>query len=312
MRKTNKKNIVKRNDFYVRLKRSKYMLILILPAFISVFLFRYVPMWGVTIAFKKYSPFLGLSGSPWVGLKYFEMFFQSKDAFRIIRNTFLVSFYSLLFGFPAPIILALMLNEVRNNKFKKVVQTITYMPHFISTVVVVSMLYMFLSPTNGIINKVLAALGMEKINFMGSSSWFRPIYVISGIWQGIGWGSIIYLATISRIDVQLYDSAVIDGANKFRQILHITIPCMVPTIIALFILNMGRILSVGFEKVFLMQAPITYETSDVIKTFVYRQGLQNGNFSYATAIGLFENIVGLIFVVSTNFIARRLGEDSLW
>ena len=186
------------------------------------------------------------------------------------------------------------------------------MPHFISTVVVVSMLYMFLSPTNGIINKVLAALGMEKINFMGSSSWFRPIYVISGIWQGIGWGSIIYLATISRIDVQLYDSAVIDGANKFRQILHITIPCMVPTIIALFILNMGRILSVGFEKVFLMQAPITYETSDVIKTFVYRQGLQNGNFSYATAIGLFENIVGLIFVVSTNFIARRLGEDSLW
>ena len=267
---------------------------------------------GVTIAFKKYSPFLGFSGSPWVGLKYFEMFFQSKDAFRIIRNTFLLSFYSLLFGFPAPIILALMLNEVRNSRFKKMVQTITYMPHFISTVVVVSMLYMFLSPTNGVINKVLEALGMKKINFMGSSGLFRSIYVISGIWQGIGWGSIIYLATISRIDVQLYDSAVIDGANKFRQIMHITIPCMVPTIIALLILNMGKILSVGFEKVFLMQAPITYETSDVIKTFVYRQGLKNGNFSYATAIGLFENIVGLTFVVSTNFIARRLGENSLW
>jgi putative aldouronate transport system permease protein len=153
---------------------------------------------------------------------------------------------------------------------------------------------------------------MEKINFMGSSEWFRPIYVISGIWQGVGWGSIIYLAAISKVDIQLYDSAVIDGANKFRQILHITIPCIVPTIISLLILNMGRILSVGFEKVFLMQSPIIYETSDVIQTFVYRQGLQNANFSYATAIGLFENIIGLVFVVSTNFIAKRVGETSLW
>jgi putative aldouronate transport system permease protein len=269
-------------------------------------------MWGVTIAFKKYSPFLGYWGSPWVGLKYFRMFFESKDAFRIIRNTFLLSFYSLLFGFPAPIILALILNEVRNSRFKKLVQTITYMPHFISTVVVVSMLFMFLSPTTGIINRVLESLGMEKINFMGSSEWFRPIYVISGIWQGVGWGSIIYLAAISKVDIQLYDSAVIDGANKFRQILHITIPCIVPTIISLLILNMGRILSVGFEKVFLMQSPIIYETSDVIQTFVYRQGLQNANFSYATAIGLFENIIGLVFVVSTNFIAKRVGETSLW
>lgn len=305
-------SVKRKSRFIVRLDKSKYLLLLLLPAFLSVLFFKYIPMWGVTIAFKKYSPFLGYWGSPWVGLKYFRMFFESKDAFRIIRNTFLLSFYSLLFGFPAPIILALILNEVRNSRFKKLVQTITYMPHFISTVVVVSMLFMFLSPTTGIINRVLESLGMEKINFMGSSEWFRPIYVISGIWQGVGWGSIIYLAAISKVDIQLYDSAVIDGANKFRQILHITIPCIVPTIISLLILNMGRILSVGFEKVFLMQSPIIYETSDVIQTFVYRQGLQNANFSYATAIGLFENIIGLVFVVSTNFIAKRVGETSLW
>jgi len=302
----------KSSRFLKKLNDSKYLLIMVIPMMTFFILFNYLPMYGIIIAFKQYSPFKGFIDSPWVGWKHFQTFFAYPHAWRLIRNTFLLSFYSLLWGFPAPIIFALILNEVNNARGKKLVQTITYMPHFISTVVVVSMITMFLSPSTGILNKLVVALGHEKINFMINPGWFRPIYIASGIWQGIGWGSIIYLAALSNIDPSLYASAMIDGANKFQRIIHISIPCIAPTIITLLILRTGNLMSVGFEKAFLLQATATYETSDVIQTFVYRQGMRSGNMSYATAIGLFNSLVNVCFLVSANFISKRVNETSLW
>jgi len=298
--------------FLKRLNDSKYLLIMIIPMMTFFILFDYLPMYGIIIAFKQYSPFKGFIDSPWVGFKHFETFFNYQHAWRLIRNTFLLSFYSLIWGFPAPIIFALILNEVRNERGKKFVQTVTYMPHFISTVVVVSMITMFLSPSTGLVNKLIAALGYKKINFMIDPAWFRPLYISSGIWQGVGWGSIIYLAALTNIDPTLYASAMIDGANKLQRIIHISIPCIAPTIITLFILRTGSLMSVGFEKAFLLQATATYETSDVISTFVYRQGIKTGNMSYGTAIGLFNSVVNLCFLISANYISRRVNETSLW
>lgn len=300
------------STLFKKIKAGRYLLIMILPAVIYIIMFKYVPMWGVLIAFKRYSPFLGFFKSSWVGLKNFEAFFSSPNAIRLIRNTFLLSFYSLLWGFPSPIILALIMNEIRNMKIKKFIQTVTYMPHFISTVVLVSMVTMLLSPTTGIINNLIASLGADKINFMSEAKWFRTIYIASGIWQATGWGSIIYMAAISNISPSLYESAVIDGAGKLRQITDITLPGIMPTIITLLLLNVGNILSVGFEKAFLMQQPVIYETADVIQTYVYRQGMISANFGYATAIGLFDALVGIVFVIGANALAKRFGETSLW
>lgn len=291
---------------------SKYLLLLFLPCFIYYIVFKYVPMWGVLVSFKNYMVFKGFFESPWVGFKYYKMFFSSPDAFVIIKNTLVLGVLTLLWTFPIPIIFALILNEVRALKFKKVVQTVSYMPHFISQVIVVSMVMMFLSPTHGVVNTIIEALGGTKINFMVQPGWFRPIYIISEIWQGMGWGAIIYLAALTNVDPQLYEAATIDGASRWKQTLYVTLPGIIPTIITMFLLRTGSILDVGFEKVLLMQNPAIYSTSDVISTFVYRQGLISGNISYASAVGLFNSVVNLFFILLSNYLSRRYSETSLW
>ncbi len=298
--------------FLKKLKDSKILLLMVLPTLLYFIIFHYLPMWGVLISFKDFSIFKGFSESPWVGLKYFDLFFGNPNAWRLIRNTLLLSAYSILWGFPMPIIFALFLNEVRKEKAKKFVQTVSYMPHFISTVVLVSMVTMFLSPSTGLLNNLRDLLGFERIYFMGKSSYFRTIYIISGIWQSLGWSSILYLAAISNIDQQLYEAAVIDGAGKLKQIIYVTIPCIAPTIITLFLLNLGSIMNVGFEKAFLLQNPGIYDTADVIQTFVYRQGIKQGNFSYASAVGLFNSAINVTLLVISNLISKRLSQTSLW
>ncbi|NMA82571.1 MAG: sugar ABC transporter permease [Epulopiscium sp.] len=295
-----------------KLNDSKLLLTMLIPAILYFAIFHYKPMYGVLIAFKDFKAFKGFDASPWVGLKHFRMFFSTPNAWRLVRNTFLLAANNIIWGFPAPIIFALILNEVKNTHAKKWVQTISYMPHFISTVVIVAMIDLFLSPRNGMINNMLVSLGFERIHFMAEAGWFRTVYVVSEIWQGLGWGAIIYLAALTNIDPQLYEAAMVDGATKIKQIIYITLPCLAPTITTLFLLRMGRVMSVGFEKVFLMQTPVIYETADVIQTFVYRQGMIQGNMSFATAIGLFNSVINIFFLIASNAIARKLNETSLW
>lgn len=259
-----------------------------------------------------YNLFKGLGGSEWVGLKYYHQFFDNRDALVIIKNTVLLGAYKLLFGFPAPIILALLLNELRNAVYKRLVQTISYLPHFLSNVVVASMLLLLLSPSTGWINRIIEWFGFPAISFLQEAEWFRTIYVLSEIWQQVGWGSILYLAAITTIDPQLYEAARMDGAGRWKQTLHVTLPGIAATIVILLILQIGGMLEVGFEKVFLLYNPATYDTADVISTYVYRVGILQGSFSYATAIDLFMGVIGFLLVYTTNKISRRLGENSLW
>lgn len=303
---------LKKDSIFKKLFRDRFLFLLFTPTLLYLIIFKYIPMFGIIIAFKKYNLFLGVWASDWVGLKYFKLFFASPDAIEIIRNTFLLGFYKLTFGFPAPIILALLLNEVRIVFYKRFVQTVSYLPHFISTVVVAGMVTMFLKPPDGMINDMIGFFGFEPINFLQMSSWFRTVYVSSEIWQDVGWGSIIYLAALTAVDPQLYEAAKIDGASRWKQMWHVTIPGIAPAIVILFILNIGRILDEGFEKVFLLQNPATYETSDIISTFVYRAGIVQGNFSYGTAVDLFFGIISFTLVYGANAISRRVGETSLW
>jgi len=268
-------------------------------------------MYGIVIAFKDFKASRGILGSPWVGFKHFEQFFNSYYFFRLIRNTFLLNLYDLIFGFPAPIILAILFNELRNERFKRFVQSVSYLPHFISIVITVGFIVDFFAQ-NGIVNNFLGLIGIGPVNFLIEPKWFRPLYIGSGIWQGVGWGSIIYLAAISGIDPQLYEAATIDGAGRFRKIISITIPSIAPTIIILLIFRIGGMMSVGFEKVFLMYNPSTYETADVISTFVYRSGLQGAQYSYAAAIGLFNTMLNFILLTGANYISRATTENSLW
>ncbi|MGN7381797.1 ABC transporter permease [Paenibacillus sp. SAFN-117] len=292
-------------------KMNKYVYLMLLPVVLYYAVFHYGPMYGVQIAFKDYSPTLGFWGSPWVGFKYFQDFFNSFYFWRLIRNTILLSVYELIFAFPAPIILALLLNEVRNRLFKRAVQTITYIPHFISIVVIAGMMVDFLA-RDGLINNLLAWFGMEAIPYLRQPEWFRTIYISSGIWQGVGWGTIIYLAAISNIDPSLYEAARVDGANRWRQTIHITIPGMLPTIIILLILQMGNLMTVGTEKILLLYNSATYETADVIGTFVYRKGLLESNYSYSAAIGLFNSVINFTLLVLANTISKRTTETKLW
>ena len=294
------------------LNRDKYLLLLVLPVLLYYFIFHYIPMYGIVIAFKNFKPLLGILGSEWAGFKYFELFFDSPYFWRLLKNTFLLSIYSLLWGFPIPILFALMLNELREGLFKKSVQTISYLPHFISIVVIAGMITNFTSPQGGVINTMLGWFGMEPIHFLTESSWFRDVYISSSIWQSFGWSSIIYLAAISGIDPQLYEAAEMDGANRWQKMWRITLPCLVPTIVILLILNVGNLMDVGFEKINLLYNPTTYETADVISTYVYRQGILSADYSYSTAIGLFNNIINLVLLLSVNRISRKLSETSLW
>ncbi|MBP2111302.1 MULTISPECIES: ABC transporter permease [Paenibacillus] len=291
---------------------NKTLWLLFLPCLLYYLIFRYAPMFGLVITFKDYNLFKGIWASDWVGLKYYRMFFENPDFWPLMKNTLLLGLYKLVFGFPAPVILAILLNEVRKAAFKKFVQTVSYLPHFISNVIVASMVIMFLSPTGGLINNLLGTFGIGPVNFMNEPGMFRGIYVLSEIWQHIGWETIIYLAALTAIDPQLYEAADMDGASRMRKIWHVTLPGISPAIVITLILNIGKVLEIGFEKVFLMQNPAIYDTADIISTYVYRVGMEQGNFSYGASIDLFMGIISLIFIYSANYISRRVSETSLW
>lgn len=302
----------KKQTLRKKLIRSKYLLMMFLPCLAYYLIFKYLPMFGIVISFKDYNLYKGIWASEWVGLHYYKLFFNSPEVWILLRNTILLGVYKLVFGFPAPIILALLINEVKNMLFKRFVQTVSYLPHFISNVVVAGMVTMFLSPSTGFINKIINNFGFDSIHFMNNPGMFRPIYVLSEIWQHVGWETIIYLAALTSIDPSLYEAADMDGASRMRKLWHVTLPGIASTITILLILNVGRVLEIGFEKVFLLYNPATYSTADILSTFVYRTGLAGGNFSYAAAVDLFTGVVSLIFIYTTNYVSRKVSETSLW
>lgn len=302
------KKIENRKSF----KRSKYLLILFLPCLIYYIVFKYLPMWGVVISFFDYSIFKGLELDSFVGLQHFITFFENPDAMRAVKNTIILGVESLIIGFPMPILFALLLNEVVGLKRKKIIQTISYLPHFLSAVVVCGMINSFLSPIGGPINNIIEMFGGESINFLAEAQYFRPIYIVSAVWQEVGWGAIIYMAALAGIDVGLYEASAIDGANRWKQTLHITLPCMAPTIITMLLLKIGSLLTVGLEKVLILQKPVIYSTADVLDTYVYRQGIIEGNISYATAVGLFNSVVCFVLLFGANFVTKKFSESSLF
>ncbi|MBQ9290792.1 MAG: sugar ABC transporter permease [Clostridia bacterium] len=286
---------------------------MLLP-FVYYVLFCYYPMYGVTLAFKQYKPKLGIIGSPWAsnnGMKYVLQVVRDPYFWTVFRNTIILNIENLIITFPAPIILALMLNEVAHARYKRIVQTVTYLPHFLSTVVVVGMMNSMFN-SSGIVNQIIASMGMEKINFLNDAQYFRPMYIGSNIWQSVGWDTIIFLSALSGLDMQLYEAAKIDGAGRWKQTLHVTIPGILPTIIIMLILAMGRIMNVSYQKILLMMTGTNQSVSDVISTYVYRRGITKADFSYATAVNLFQSLVSLLFVSVTNWISRRTSETSLW
>lgn len=297
--------------FFKEMKKNKELYIMIAPVILYFVIFHYVPMYGASIAFKNYTPARGFAESPWVGFTHFIRFFDSIYFVRLLRNTFMISFWSLLFGFPAPIILALLLNEIRARKFKNAIQTITYLPHFISLVVIIGLLREF-SVSTGLINDIMNLFGIERRPLMQLPQYFRTLFIGSEIWQTIGWNSIIYLAALSGVDQEQYEAARIDGANRWKQTLHVTLPGIQSTIIILLILRMGRLFTVGFEKIILMYNPSTYEVADVISSFVYRSGLLEMNYSYSTAVGLFNSAMNFAMLLLANRLSKRFSETSLW
>lgn len=293
-------------------KHNKILWALSLPGLILLIVFKYLPMYGIVISFYDYNLYGGLSGSEWIGFENFIRFFNDPYFFRVLRNTFILGIYGIIWTFPAPIILALILNEVRFSGFKKVTQTISYFPHFISTVIIVGILKTMLSVDGGIINIIISVFGGTPIQFLNDPKWFRTIYIASDIWQGVGYGSIVYLAAISGVDVQLYEAAKIDGASRFRCMISITLPCIIPTIMVMFIMKVGSILSVGFEKVLLLYQPATYETADVISTWVYRKGMLEQDFGLSTAVGLFNSVINVIFLFGANWFSKKFMDEGLW
>ena len=303
---------MRRKSPLVRLRESWQLYLCILPAMTYLFIFHYLPIYGLQIAFRDYMPGLGITSSPWVGLTYFERFFQSFQLPVLLRNTILINIYTLLIAFPIPIVFALLLNEVKNLPYKKIVQNITYIPHFISTVVLVSMIILFTSPTIGAINKMIGFFGQTPIDFMGQSQWFRTLLIGSDIWQSMGWNSIIYIAALSGIDPQLHEAACMDGANRLRRIWHINLPGIAPIIIMLLILRCGSLMNVGFEKVYLLQNTLNLDVSEVISTYVYKTGLLGAKFSYTAAIGLFNTMINFIFLIIVNRVSRAASSISLF
>lgn len=292
------------------MKNRSQLYVMIIPAIMLTFIFAYIPMAGLIIAFRKYDIVSGLFGTGWDGFKYFDLFFRDPYFFRIIRNTLVINLYMMIFAFPAPIIFALLMNEIKANRIKKVFQSFSYIPHFVATVVVVGLMMEMLS-SGGMVNQVISSLGLKKQLFFSEAGWFRFLYVSSSTWEGTGWRAIIYMAALTGINTELYENAAIEGANRFQKIKYVTIPGILPTIIILFILSMGTMMNVGFEKVFLMYNPGTYETADVISTYVYRRGILGMDYSYATAVGLFNSIINFLFLIGANYMARK-GETSLW
>ena len=295
-----------------RIIKCRTYYLLLLPALIYVLIFNYGPLYGIQIAFKDYKGALGITGSRWVGFKHFQSFFKSYSFTNLMVNTFAISIYSLVVGFPIPIILALMLNEIPFPRYKKTVQTILYAPHFISTVVMVGMIISIFSPSIGVVNTLRTKLGLERVYYMALPTTFRHIYVWSGVWQGMGWSAVIYISALSAVDPELHEAARIDGASRIQRILHINIPTIMPTITILFIMSIGSLASVGYEKIYLLQNDLNVGVSEVISTYVYKRGIQNTNYSFSTAVGLFNNVINIILLLLANTVSRRVSETSLF
>ena len=307
MKKKNKWGQLLKADF----RKNWLIYLMLVPVIVYLLIFCYAPMYGIVIAFKDFKPRLGIMGSDWVGLKYFKEFVGSVFFGRTLKNTLMLSGLNLLFGFCAPIVFAILLNEVRNLRFKKVVQTVTYLPHFITTVIIASLILIF-TDSDGFITQIVNSIIGNEGSLIGDKHMFRPIYVITDIWQSFGWGSIVYLAAIMGINPEVYEAARIDGANKFKQIIHVTLPGMLPIIVIMFIMAVGGLMNVGWEKAFLLQSPVTYDTSDIISTFVYRKGFEDMNYSYSAAVGLFNSVINLILLAGANFMSRKVNGNSLW
>lgn len=293
------------------IKKDYWLYLLLLPGFVYFVIFKYLPMWGVVIAFQDFSPFLGVLESKWVGFKHFNNFFNNPDFVRLLRNTLILAVYDLVFFFPAPIIAALLLNEVRVGIFKRIVQTMIYVPHFISMVIVASMTYVFLTTNGGVVNEIIQMITGNKINFLGDPSWFRPMIILQIMWKETGWGTIIFLAALASVDVEQYEAAVVDGASRWQRMWHITLPAISSTIIILLILRLGNFLDTGFEQIFLMTNSLNRSVADVFDTYVYFVGITQGAFSYSTAVGLFKSVVGIILIYGSNYIAKRFGHEGI-
>lgn len=292
--------------------RDRLLYLLLIPFLLWFLVFKYIPMGGIQIAFKDFNLFRGIVGSDWVGLAHVKEFIGSEYFLRVFKNTVIISLYGLIICFPAQIILAIMISEVGSVRYKKTVQTLTYLPHAVSAVVVAGIVTNFLAPSNGLVNIILDKLGMDKIYFLTNPHYFRGIFTAMNLWKETGFASIVFIAAIAGIDTQLYEAARIDGANKLKQIIHVTLPGILPTIVVMFIMKIGNLLNVGYESIILLYQPATYETADVISTYVYRSGLTDGRYDFATAVGLFNSIVALVLVVSANKLSRKLTESSLW
>ncbi|OUD08571.1 sugar ABC transporter permease [Marivivens niveibacter] len=294
------------------LKREWQLYIMLLPMVVWLIVFLYKPMYGLQIAFKDYSIFKGVANSPWIGFEHFQTLFSNDQFLRAVKNTLIISAYGLLFGFPVPILLALMFNEVLSQKFKKTTQTIVYLPHFISSVIIAGIVITAFSPSAGIVNTILGWFGVDSVYFLTRPEWFRPIFIGTGIWQEAGFQSIVYLAAIAGVSPTLYESAVVDGASRWQMMWKITLPSILPTIIIMLIIRIGNILEVSFEMIILLYQPATYSTADVVNTFIYRQGLQGGQYDFAAAAGLFNAVVAFILVMTANAISKRFSRTSLW
>ena len=301
----------KRSRTWKLIWKNKMVYLMLLPVVLYYILFHYKPMYGIIIAFQEFNPRKGVLGSPWVAFDQFKRFFTGYYFWPLLRNTLKLSFATLIFGFPVPIILALLINELRNKKFSKIVQTVTYMPHFVSMVVLCAMIRQFVG-SKGFISGFMTIFGYDGSNLLGHGQYWIPIYVISNIWQGAGWGSIVYLAALTGIDSELYDAAKVDGANRWKQTLHVTIPCILPTIIVMLIMRVGQIMGVGYEKTMLLYNEGIYDVADIISTYVYRAGLLDRQYSFSTAVGLFNSVVNFILVILANQISKKTTETSLW
>lgn len=292
--------------------KNHRLYVMLLPGVAYFLIFKYVPMWGVLIAFQDFQPHLGFSGSPWAGIKHFERFFSDPLFWKLFRNTLVLAVYNLLFFFPMPIVIALLLNELRHELYKRMVQTMIYVPHFVSWVVVVGIVYVFFTTEGGLVNELIAWLGFEKIPFLLSEEWFRTLIVGEVIWKETGWGTILFLAALAGVDPSLYEASKIDGANRWHQLWHITLPAIRSTIIILLLLRLGHFLDLGFEQIYLMLNAMNRDVGEVFDTFVYTNGIQQGQFSYSTAVGLFKSAVSLLLVVGANYITRKAGEEGIF
>lgn len=302
---------VKRGLKFKKIFSNYQLYLFLLPALIYFIVFHYLPMYGILIAFKDFVATKGIMGSPWVGFKHFERFFESFQFWTLIKNTLGLSVVQLIVGFPLPIFLALMLNQIRSEKYKRFVQTVVYAPHFISVVVLAGMIFVFFS-NNGLINNIILLFGGDPISFMAKPEWFKPLYIASGVWQETGWAAIIYLAALAGVSPELHEAAIMDGANKWQRILHVDIPAIMPTAVILLILSVGSIMNIGFEKAFLLQTPMNQPSAEIISTYVYKMGLQQAQYSFAAAVGLFNAVINLILLIAVNKFSKKLSGTGLW